>query len=120
MHSTMHCMAWAYRQGGEHGILRGVGSLMVAQLIGAPELVLLLGRSELDMGLGVVVGHPQDHEATVTNVGAGQAAMHGVQQHDAACAAALCAGCCHSGGCCLHDCTPNTQHSKLAETRKYS
>lgn len=42
---------------------------MVAQLVGAPKLVLLLRRPELHMGLWVGVGHPQDHEPAVPNIG---------------------------------------------------
>lgn len=82
----------AYGQGGEHGILGGVCSLVVAQLVGAPKLVLLLRRPVLDMRLGVVGGDPQDHEAAVANGGAGQAAVPGVKKKYAAGAAALSAG----------------------------
>lgn len=81
---------------------------MVTQLIGAAKLMLLLWRPVLDMGLGVVWGHPQDHEPAVPNVGAGQPAMLGVQQHNAAGAAALRARRSHSGSCCLHDCSQET------------
>ena len=61
-----------HRQRHEHGVLGDVGALVVAQLVGAPEAVLLLRAVILDAQLGAVGRAPQHQEPAVAHVRAAQ------------------------------------------------
>ena len=70
----------AHRQGHEHCGIRVVRVLVVAQLVGEPELVLLLWAVVLHMHAVLArLGLSQDEETRVPEVGARQPAlrMHG-------------------------------------------